>query len=193
MRRTLLAITAVLLATIGTTLLYVYVSTADNRAKAQIERVSVLVATGNAASGTPAAQVPAKRQDVAIFDKMDGALGRIDSVQGLVLTTKVLAGQQLTAAMFDKPTVGGLPSGHQAVSVQFAEAPRVASLTKAGSLVDIFKLAGSAKPVLRKATVLSVGAGGIVTFDLSPSDAQTLLDTIAGGGQLVLVYTGQGS
>jgi hypothetical protein len=189
MRRTLLAITAVLLATIGTTLLYVYVSTADNRAKAQIVQVSVLVATTDANPQTPAAQVPAKRRQVAAFDQVPNALSDLSSVQGLVLTMKVLRGQQITSTMFGKPTTGGLTSGHQAVSVQFGEAPRVGSLTKAGSQVDVFKLVGgTAKRVLKNATVLSVAGNGIVTFDLSPDDAQLLLNTIAGGGQLVLAY-----
>lgn len=192
MRRTLLAITAVLLATIGTTLLYVYVSTADNRAKAQIVQVPVLVATQDTVAQTPAAQVPRKRQDVANSDKMTGALGDLSSVQGLVLTMKVLAGQQLTAAMFGKPTVGGLPSGDQAVSVQIGDADRVASLTKAGSKVDVYKMGGGASRILQNAKVLSV-QGQIVTFDLSELDAKALLAAVAGGGRLVLAYTGQSS
>jgi pilus assembly protein CpaB len=193
MRRTLLAITAVLLATIGTTLLYVYVSTADNRAKAQIVQVSVLVAAQVNVPGTPATQVIATRKQVAGFDKVDGALTSLDGVQGQVLTTRVAKGQQLTADMFGKATVGGLPSGDQAVCMTFGDAARVASLTKAGSLVDIVKLTGgTSKIVLHNAKVLSV-QGQIVTFDMSPQQAPTLLDLIAAGGQLILAYNGQSS
>jgi pilus assembly protein CpaB len=193
MRRTLLAITAVLLATIGTTLLYVYVSTADNRAKAQIVQVSVLVATQVNGPGTPATKVVATRQQVAGFDKVDGALTSLDGLQDQVLTTKVVRGQQLTAEMFGKATVGGLPSGDQAMCLTFGDAARVASMTKAGSLVDIVRVAGgTAKVVLPNAKVLSV-QGQIVTFDVLPDQVTAYLDLIATGGQLILSYKGQGS
>ena len=193
MRRTLLAITAVLLATIGTTLLYVYVSTADNRAKAQIVQVSVLVATQVNVPGTPATQVIATRRQVAGFDKVDGALTSLDGVQGQVLTTRVARGQQLTADMFGKATVGGLPSGDQAVCMTFGDAARVASMTKAGSLVDIVKLTGgTAKVMLPKAKVLSV-QGQIVTFDVPQDQVAAYLDLIAAGSQLMLTYRGQSS
>ena len=186
MRRTLLAVTAVLLATIGTSLLYVYVSTADNRAKAQLERVRVLVMDADAAEGTPAGSLRTQVAEVARFDLMPNAIADPRSIQGKVLTTKVFAGQQLTERMFGPAGTGGLSPGHRAVSVQFGEAERVASLIRADSVVDVFRFAESgAVLVLPEARVLSVDAKGIVTFDLSAKQAQTLLNAVA-AGRLVL-------
>jgi pilus assembly protein CpaB len=186
MRRTLLAIAAVLLATIGTTLLYVYVSTADSRAKAQVERIPVLVASNEMAAGTSASTLSARMTDVATFDLMPQAITDLRSIQGKVLTVKVFAKQQLTLQMFGEATTGGLPTGHVAISVAFGEAQRVSSLIKAGSTVNVYRLNGArAVQVLPGALVLSVDAKGIVTFDLKPDEVQTLLDGV-GQGQLVL-------
>jgi hypothetical protein len=76
------------------------------------------------------------------------------------------------------------------VAVQIGEAERVASLLKAGSEVDVFRLdQRGAVPVLEKAKVLSTDAKGIVTFDLSETDAKTLLDATS-RGRLVLDVRG---
>lgn len=193
MRRTLLAIAAVLLATIGTTLLYIYVSTADNRAKAQVTRVLVLVAQGEMPAGTASSALNAKLTEVATFDTMPQAITDPALIQGKVLTIKVFAKQQLTAQMFGEPTTGGLAPDHRAVSVQLGEAQRVSSLIKAGSKVDVYRLAqgGRAELVLRKATVLSVDAkAGIVTFDLaSVQEVDSMLAGVA-QGQLILSLIG---
>jgi pilus assembly protein CpaB len=186
MRRTLLAITAVLLATIGTTLLYIYVTTADSRARAGVKTVRVLVAQVDLEPGTPVASVRAVPQEMPAFGSIPHALSELGPVQGKVLTVRVIAGQQLSSRLFGAAVSGGLTPGNRAVAVQIGEAERVASLLKAGSEVDVFRLDQSgAVPVLQKAKVLSTDAKGIVTFDLSKTDAKTLLDATS-RGRLVL-------
>jgi pilus assembly protein CpaB len=190
MRRTLLVITAVLLATIGTTLLYVYVSTADNRAKQGVQTVEVLVAKGDWPAGTPVASLRTQIVQLPRFGAVPYAISDLGAVQGKVLAIKVIDGQQLSSRMFGAAATGGLTPGHRAVSVQIGEAERVASLIKAGSQVDVFRLEqSSAVPVLDDAHVLSADDKGIVTFDLTETDAKTLLDAVA-RGRLVLRIRG---
>jgi pilus assembly protein CpaB len=190
MRRTLLAITAVLLATIGTTLLYVYVSTADNRAQQRVQTVEVLVATADMDAGTDAAVLQVRRQQVPAFGLIPGAISSARDVQGKVLTVKVLLGQQLSGRMFGPATAGGLEPGRRAVSVQIGDAERVASLIKQGSNVAVLRFTPSdAVEVLPSAKVLSADGRGIVTFDLSEAEAQKLLRGVA-QGRLVLEILG---
>jgi pilus assembly protein CpaB len=182
MRRTLLAITAVLLATIGTTLLYIYVSTADSRAKAQLDRIQVLVVDTDAAEGAPASSLRTHPAEVARFDLVPSAISDRRALAGKVLITRVFTGQQLTERMFGPASAGGLTPNHRAVSVQLGEAERVSSLIKKGSVVDVFRLTPTgATPVLSGVTVLSTDEKGIVTFDLVARDAQTLLNAVALG------------
>jgi pilus assembly protein CpaB len=189
MRRTLLAITAVLLATIGTTLLYVYVSTADHRAQQRVATVRVLVAGGDAEPGTAATALRVEARDVPAFGVVPRAISGLAAVTGKVLTVRVFAGQQLSDRMFDLRK-RGLAPGHRAVSVQLEEADRVPSLLRAGSRVDVFRLEKSAAvPVLSEAQVLSADAKGIVTFDLDEAGAKTLLGA-ASHGRLALMVVG---
>lgn len=182
MRRTLLAVTAVLLATIGTTFLYIYVSAADSRARAQLDRVRVLVVDADTAEGTPTGNLRLHLAEVARFDLIPKAVTDPATLRGKVLITKVFAGQQLTEGMFGPASTGSLTPGHRAVSVQLSDAERVSSLTKAGSVVDVFRITQTgAVPVLSRATVLSVNDKGIVTFDLAAPDARTLLNAVALG------------
>jgi pilus assembly protein CpaB len=190
MRRTLLVITAVLLATIGTTLLYVYVSTADSRAKQGVRIIGVVVVEGDWPPGTAAASLRTRVLQIPAFGAVPDAVSDIRAVRGKVLTAKVVNGQQLSSRMFGAAATGGLTPGHRALSVQIGEAERVASLIKAGSRVDVFRLTQSAAvPVLDDAHVLSADDKGIVTFDLTETDAKTLLDAVA-RGRLVLQIRG---
>lgn len=190
MRRTLLAITAVLLATIGTTLLYVYVSTADRRAQQRIRTVEVLVATADMEAGTAAAALRVDRKPIPAFVVVPEGISSARDLQGKVLTVKVFAGQQLSGRMFGPAEASGLGPDRRAVSVQIGEADRVPGLLKPGSKVGVFRLAESgAVTVLPNAKVLNVDAKGIVTFDLSQEDALKLLGAVA-QGRLVLDVLG---
>jgi pilus assembly protein CpaB len=186
MRRTLLAITAVLLATMGTALLYLYVASADTRARLSIRTVKVLVAQRDARPGTAATQLAVTAKDIPAFGAAPQALTSLTSVRGRVLRVQVFAGQQLSTRMFDVRTASGLAPGHRGISVAIQEANRVPSLLKAGSPVDIFVIRRNALAlVLRQATVLDVGTRGIVTCDLTEADAQKVLAASV-TGQLVL-------
>lgn len=190
MRRTLLAIAAVLLATIGTTLLYVYVSTADNRAQQRVDTVDVLVATADMDAGTGASALRAESRKVPAFGVIPGAVSRSEAVQGKVLTVKVFSGQQLSGRMFGSAAAGGLAPDHRAVSVQLPEADRVAGMLRSGSIVEVYRLtATGATRVVEGAKVIGVDARGNVTFDLTAAQAKDLLNGIA-QGRLILNIVG---
>jgi pilus assembly protein CpaB len=190
MRRTLLAIAAVLLATIGTTLLYLYVSAADNRAQHGVETVEVLVASSDMDPGTTASALQVERRKVPQFGVIPQAISGTGPVQGQVLTVRVFAGQQLSARMFGAAAAGGLAPDHRAISVQLPEADRVAGMLRPGSVVDVYRLAqNGAKLIIPKARVINVDLRGNVTFDLDQDRAAQLLDGNA-QGRLVLDIVG---
>lgn len=182
MRRTLLAITAVLLATVGTALLYVYVASADARAQQGIESRKVLVAAVDLPAGTPSGQMRVVSRSMPAFGVVPQALTELGPVQGKVLTVPVLAGEQLSARMFDARSSNGLTPGNRGVSVAIGDANRVASLLKNGDTVAVFRQGqGVLTPVLPRARVLIADPRGIVTFDLSEGDAAALLEASAKG------------
>lgn len=145
-RRTLLLIAALTVAALGTALVWLYASRADERAQAGTEQVQVLVATAGIPAGTngssiveaataelrtlPAAAVPA------------GALSDLTPVQNLVTTVSIFEGQVLLQPMFGTQVEasGGLalPEDQMGVSVQLGDPQRVAGFVKPGSEVAIF-------------------------------------------------------
>jgi pilus assembly protein CpaB len=145
-RRTVLLIAALVVAALGTALVWLYASRADERAQAGAEQVQVLVATAGIAAGTqgssiseaaavelrtlPAAAVPA------------GALSDLTPVQDLVTVVSIFEGQVLLQPMFGTQveSSGGLtlPEGQMGVAVQLGDPQRVAGFVRPGSEVAIF-------------------------------------------------------
>jgi pilus assembly protein CpaB len=190
MRRTLLAITAVLLATVGTALLYVYVASADSRAQQGIQTRNVLVATRNIPAGISAAQVRdyVTTKSMPAFGLADNVLSDLGREGAKVLTVPVVTGEQITDQMFGAVSTSGLSPGNVGVSVQIGDANRVVSLLKPGSMVGVFQLSAKGlTEILPKAKVLAV-SGAIITFDLSQAQARALLvaSADAAGGTLTL-------
>ena len=147
-RRLALLIAAVLVAALGTTLVFVYVKRADDRALADQEPVRVLVAKTNIAAGTrvldaanagsfevkelPQAAVPA------------GALSSTDPIRDQVALTTIFPGQQLLTGMFGATAAAAsnasiaIPPGQIAASFSFGDPQRVAGFVQPGSRVAVF-------------------------------------------------------
>lgn len=181
-RRLVLLISAVIVAALGTTLVFLYVRSADNRALKAQAPVTLLVAKLPIPAGT-------KAQDAANAGSFEsktipaeavqpGALSSIDAIAGSVATAPIFPGQQILGAMFSTngttTTITGLalPPGTIAVSMQFGDPQRVAGFVLPGSDVAVFVTgtigAGSdqTRILIPRARVVAAGP----TTVLPPSD-----------------------
>jgi len=176
-RRTLLLISSILVAAIGTALVAIYVRGADQRAEADAKVVSVLVATrpiganqplkDNLQSFTP--------QTVLQREKTPGVVSTADQLvnlanDGVVTGAPILQGQVIQSAMFTKSAANvsdaGLGSDQMRMAVQLADPNRSAGFLVANAEVAIFVTIGTGDSqrtalVLPKVKVLSVGAAPV--------------------------------
>jgi pilus assembly protein CpaB len=138
---------AFVLAVVGTVLVLGYIKTADARAMAGKQAVTVLIAKERISAGTSGAKILS--QGLVEEVKMPaetvpkGALGSIgDELDNLVVTADVQASQLLLRGMFGKKvkSTGGLPipDGKVAVSVQLDAPEQVAGFVRPGTTIAIF-------------------------------------------------------
>jgi pilus assembly protein CpaB len=170
-RRLALLIAAVLVAAIGTGLVFIYVKKADDRAIADQQPVTVLVAKSAIAPGTrvvDAANSGAfEQKDFPRAAVVPGALSSTDPVRDQVVVTSIFPGQQLLTGMFGATAASNasiaIPPGQIAASFSFGDPQRVAGFVQPGSNVVIFltsALSGgqsSTRVLLPKVTVIAVG------------------------------------
>lgn len=130
--RLLGAITAVLLAAIGTVLLVNYVGNAEARALEGAETVQVLVAAEAIAAGTPAEELADSVVKEAIPAKVvpSDAVKSLGQLSGQVTTVGLVLGEQLLSTRFENPNAIAeseeveVPDGMQEVTIAL-EAQRV--------------------------------------------------------------------
>jgi pilus assembly protein CpaB len=150
-RRTVLLIAAVLVAALGTALVYLYVQSIDERARKGEEAVEVLVATANIAAGTTGEQAAEAgsidRRTVTASSVAPGAIASIEPIANLVALGPIFPGEQILQAKFGPPgtrTQLALDEGTIAMSVQLSDPARVAGFVDAGTDVAIF-MSGSSQ------------------------------------------------
>jgi pilus assembly protein CpaB len=170
-RRLALLIAAVLIAAVGTGLVFAYVKKADDRAIADQKPVTVLVAKSSIAPGTrvvDAANSGAfQTQEFPQAAVVPGALSSVDPVKDQVVLTTIFPGQQLLTGMFGATAATNasiaIPPGQIAASFSFGDPQRVAGFVQPGSNVVIFltsSLQGGksiTRVLLPKVTVIAVG------------------------------------
>lgn len=144
-RRTVLLIAAVVVAALGTTMVFLYVNRTDERALKDQRPVEVLVAktlikagtTGSAAERTGSFRL----EKIPEAYKIEGALRATGDISDLVAVSDIFPGEQIIEAKFAKAGSAGalpIPAGKVAVSVQLGDPQRVAGFVKPGSDVAIF-------------------------------------------------------
>lgn len=184
-RRLALLIAAVLVAALGTTLVFVYVKKADDRAIADQQPVTVLVAKTSIAAGTrviDAANAGAlETKELPQSAVAPGALSSTEPIKDQVALTTIFPGQQLLTGMFGATAASNasiaIPPGQIAASFTFGDPQRVAGFVQPGSNVVIFltstldknKLSAT-RVLLPKVTVIAVGPTTI-TPPADPSQA----------------------
>jgi pilus assembly protein CpaB len=170
-RRLALLIAAVLVAALGTALVFAYVKKADDRAIADQQPVSVLVAKAAVAPGTrviDAANAGAfERKELPQSAVVPGALSSTDPVKDQVVLTTIFPGQQLLTGMFGATAASNasiaIPPGQIAASFSFGDPQRVAGFVQPGSNVVIFLTSAlnggvsSTRVRMPKVTVIAVG------------------------------------
>lgn len=146
-RRILAIIIAIVLAALGTAGLLFYAVSADQRARANLEAVTVAIADKPIPMGTSGARIRAEKMirleklpKMAVpSDALPDVTAELDK---LVLTSSVFPGQILLSAMFAEQarvTSGlTLPDGKMAVTVETGVPEQVAGYVRQGSRIAVF-------------------------------------------------------
>ena len=145
-RRVLLLIVAIVIAAFGTTLVFVYVNGVNDRAIADQDPVTILVAKKTIAVGTKASDAQAQgafeQKAVPRSAVTDGALSDITPIRDQLALTAIYPGQQVLSQLFGARNVAGdelsIPKGLLAMSVQLTDPGRVAGFVRPGAHVAIF-------------------------------------------------------
>ena len=186
-RRTLLLISALVIAALGTVLIFVYVKSANDRALEGATLVEVLVASEKVEAGTTASDASGagafEIQEVPDYARADGALTDVSIISDQVALAPVFPGQQILAQMFGAQGTNAtlaVPDGTLAVSVQLGDPERVAGFVVPGSEVAVFATIdpeGDAPLVTRnllpKVNVIGVGASTITTETTTTDEGES--------------------
>ena len=145
-RRTLLLIASILVAALGTALIWLYVQGADTRAEASTAQVEVLVATTPASAGAPAKDVRWARQPVPqslVTTLGNKAITNPSQLTGYVQSA-IVPGLPLVTSQFaakpaaPPPAVDGLGSDEIAMMVTLPDPQRLAGLLQPGTQIRVF-------------------------------------------------------
>lgn len=161
--RVIILILAVILAVIGTALIYVYLNSLKVNYEEKYEMRKVVVASQFIQAGTPldtaVSQEKVELKDVPAEFIAEDAITDIASLSGKVLKVNVSKGMQITSAMLETSVSASLgfmvPSGKRAIAVEVDDVTGVGGKVRAGDRVDIiasFKTGSSPKleePVAR--------------------------------------------
>jgi len=190
-RRTVLLIAALVVAALGTVLVFLYAQRADTNAKAGQSLVTVLVAKSDIAVGTSGATASSngafEQQQVPTANVVTGALSDATPLANLVAVVPIFPGQQIISQQWaaTAQTAGlSLPPGTLAMQVQLGDPERVAGFVTPGSFVAIFttgteKGAGAAggvptaRVLLPKIQVLAVGPATAVAAATGSTSSAT--------------------
>lgn len=179
-RRKLLLVVAAIIAALGTGLVYLYVQSADSRAKENVASVEVVTATAVISPGETIDQIRAAGKlatsPVPRDQLLEGSMTDTSQLTGKSANTTIYPGEQIVLAKFTEGTVAAptsldIPDGMVAMSVQLDDPARVAGFVNPGSEIALYA-SGSAgtgensgspdqpwvRLVLPKVTVIGVGS-----------------------------------
>jgi pilus assembly protein CpaB len=154
-RRTVLMLVAILVAALGSTLVFLYVQGINDRAIEKQNPVQVLTATDTISPGESLDDAQAAGKfaltDVPESNVLPGALTTTSSLQGELALTTIYKGEQILPEKFgtNAAASGGLtiPKGKVAISVELNDYARVAGFVQPGSHIAIYVCVHPAKEV----------------------------------------------
>lgn len=172
-RRRILLILAAVIAAFGTLLVFLYVQSADSRAREDLETMDVLVATQDIAAGETLEDASGKFQmrPVPKDQVLANAQTSLDGLAGKAAITPIYAGEQVVAQKWGASSdvtssVLAIPKAKVAASVNLSDPARVAGFVNPGSEVAVLIAVSDARytrTLLERVTVLGVGSTSTVT------------------------------
>ncbi|HET7193368.1 MAG TPA: Flp pilus assembly protein CpaB [Nocardioides sp.] len=190
-RRTILLLSAALVAALGTALVFLYVKGADNRAEERFDTVEVLRAVSTIEKGESiddaAASGKLALQPVARADLLPNYQTSTEDLDGLAATTTIYPGEQIVSDKFAQKAEAlaaksalDVPEDDIAISVNLTDPGRVAGFLNPGSEVAVI-FTGTpqtgtpfSRMLLPKVTVLGVGSTTTTTkTTTTPQGEQT--------------------
>jgi pilus assembly protein CpaB len=188
-RRTVLLMVAVIIAALGTTLVFLYVRGADNRAQAAQAPVQVLKAVAPITPGETLGQAQASGKiELGAVPRQQLLSGAVDTTDGLtekVALAPVYPNEQIITGKFGDAGEQrnlSIPDGDVAISVNLSDTGRVAGFVSPGADVAIFWSSPTAgeggkdavRLLLPRVQVIAVGATTVTTTTTTNSSgAQT--------------------
>ena len=164
-RRTLLLITSVLLAAVGTAIVAIYVRDAGNRATRNEAVGTFVVAARPIEDGTTITADDVRTRSLRAGDQLGTTAKSLDDVIGRRATAEILPDTTIDLRALAEPGAeaddGAIRKGELGVDVELGDPERAISLLGVGSQVRIFTLAGAegeATVLVRAARVISIGA-----------------------------------
>ena len=192
-RRTVLLIAAVVVAALGVTLIFLYVSGIQRRANDDAELLQILVATETIPAGTTAGQAQEdgflEQQEIPAGFFPPGGLSDITPIADQVALAPIFMGSQIMAQQFGQPSESStlsIPKDKLAVSVQLGDPNRVAGFVVPGAEVAVFVTlpAGTnqgdkTQVLLTTAEVIGVGPSTVTTQTTATDQGQTVQEEIS--------------
>jgi hypothetical protein len=162
-RRTLLLISSVLLAAVGTAIVAVYVRQADDRATRDQATAAFVVAGRAIEEGTVLSAEDVTTRLMRVNDQLPTTATSLDEVVGKRVTSDVLPettiDTRLLALAGAEVDDAAVRQGELGVNVLLQDPNRAVSLLGVGSWVRVFTLRDEgARPLVDEARVISIGA-----------------------------------
>jgi pilus assembly protein CpaB len=170
-RRTLLLLASLLLAALGTVLVFLYVHSADVRATDDQQPFQVLVATKRIDAGTTGQQLTESQSvELKAIPRSAiaaNALANLNQIKQLAANSTIFPGQQLVADNFALDAAAAtvpIAKGKLAISVQMSDPARVAALLGVNAHVTVFATLADSRGtsrtdvLLRDVKVLGIGS-----------------------------------
>ncbi|WP_432479805.1 Flp pilus assembly protein CpaB [Nocardioides sp. GXQ0305] len=171
-RRRIFLVVAVIVALMGTALVFLYVRGADQRAENRFETVEVLRATQAIEAGESlddaAAAGKIAMQPVVRDYLQQGYQTSLDPLAGQFASTAIYPGEQIIESKFDQEVEAepalSIPKGTVAVSVNLTDPARVSGFVNPGTKVTIFYTGvptdgdGISRMLLEEVQVIGVGS-----------------------------------
>jgi pilus assembly protein CpaB len=170
-RRSVLLVAALVVAALGTTMVFFYVNGVNDRALAKQSPVRVQVAKNLIPPGTTvAAAIKAgdfASKTISGVDAVTGAISELGQITGLAASSTIYPGDQITPAKFgvqEATSTVPIPANTLGVSVALTDPAQDAGFVTPGSHVAIFitsavgKNGGGTRVLLPEVEVLAVGA-----------------------------------
>ncbi len=189
-RRRILLIVAVIVALLGTALVFLYVRGADARANERFDTVNVLQAVAPIEAGESiddaAASGKLALQPVAEDYLLPNYQTSVEALSGSVATVRILPGEQIVSDKFGAAAEveGGsaltIPKGMIAISVSLSDTARVAGFINPGTNVAIFlngtDPAGATYTRLLVPEVQVIGVGSTTTTQTTTTTPEGTAD-----------------